>query len=242
MARTATATLAGRSLGCAQRVGDDRPQRPRATAAVRAAAEALIDLGRGARAARPRVETGAHIVVGEDVAGADDHVFPAEVSRRPSRRVDTQEIAYNLGRAPATGQFLYWTTSKEGALICNQHQFRRLTLRRPVDKERRMLLVGNERLREANYRLCRARRQGSRGRKHCGRAAPECRALSARRNKGAHAARKIASNPSGRKSDLEIEFAEIDPRAQELVDLPSIAGALEMRNSMVISRPRCTSN
>src|SRR3954452_7744433 len=73
MARTATATLAGRSLGCAQRVGDDRPQRPRATAAVRAAAEALIDLGRGARAARPRVETGAHIVVGEDVAGADDH-------------------------------------------------------------------------------------------------------------------------------------------------------------------------
>src|SRR4051794_13252511 len=195
MARTATATLAGRSLGCAQRVGDDRPQRPRATAAVWAAAEALIDLGRGARAARPRVETGAHIVVGEDVAGADDHVFPAEVSRRPSRRVDTREIAYNLGRAPATGQFLYWTTSKEGALICNQHQFRPLTLRRPVDKERRMLLVGNER-REANYRLCRARRQGSRGRQRAGEPRQNvalCRHVEIKEHT---LRRKIASNPS----------------------------------------------
>jgi hypothetical protein len=105
-----------------------------------------------------------------------------------------------------------------------------------------MLLVGNERLPEANYRLCRARRQGSRGRQRAGEPRQNvalCRHVEIKEHT---LRRKIASNPSGRKSDLEIEFVEIDPRAQELVDLPSIAGALEMRNSMVISRPRCTSN
>src|SRR4051794_9814740 len=76
VARRATALLAGSGLfGGAKRVRDDRAQRAGAASAIRAAAETLVDLRRGARAARPRIEAVAHIAIGEDVTGADDHCF-----------------------------------------------------------------------------------------------------------------------------------------------------------------------
>jgi hypothetical protein len=76
VARAETASLAFRRRG-AKRVGDDRAQCPRTAAAIRATAEALIDLGRCARKPWPRVEAGTYIILGENVTGADDHRFSA---------------------------------------------------------------------------------------------------------------------------------------------------------------------
>lgn len=44
-----------------------------ATATLRAAAKAAIDLGRSAGTVGARVETGTHLAIREDIAGADDH-------------------------------------------------------------------------------------------------------------------------------------------------------------------------
>lgn len=74
MARCAAAPLANQCLSYAlESVGNDGAEGPRTTAAFRAAAKALIDLSRGTRATRPRRQARAHVIVGQDIAGADDH-------------------------------------------------------------------------------------------------------------------------------------------------------------------------
>jgi hypothetical protein len=60
-----------RATGAEQGLVHDLADRTRATAALGAAAETAIDLTGGAR--RGRGHGGAHFVVGQDVAGADDH-------------------------------------------------------------------------------------------------------------------------------------------------------------------------
>src|ERR1700730_121378 len=60
--------------GAAERIVHDGADGARATPALRAAAEATIDLAGGAR--RGHVHGLAHLRVGQDVAGADDHCFP----------------------------------------------------------------------------------------------------------------------------------------------------------------------
>jgi hypothetical protein len=97
VARAETASLAFRSRG-AKRVGDDRAQCPRTAAAIRATAEALIDLGGCARKPRPRVEAGTYIILGENVTGADDHRFSAEVSRRLTSLLLRPRMATDLRR------------------------------------------------------------------------------------------------------------------------------------------------
>lgn len=63
---------AARRRGAGQGFIHDAPDRARATSALGAASEAIIDLAGRARdfAARQRR---AHVMIGEDVAGADDH-------------------------------------------------------------------------------------------------------------------------------------------------------------------------
>ena len=68
---SAAAARAGRR---AQRLIHDAPDGAHATAALGAAAEAAIDLARPAR--RGGGDRATDIVVGEDVAGADDHGKP----------------------------------------------------------------------------------------------------------------------------------------------------------------------
>ena len=68
--RAGAAGLLGRG---AQRLVHDGPDRPRAAAAIRAAAQAGIDLRGRARTAWARRKTGLDVPVGQDVAGADDH-------------------------------------------------------------------------------------------------------------------------------------------------------------------------
>ena len=60
-------------LRLVESLAQDRADGAGAASAFRAAAEAAIDLGRGAGTARPRLQARAHLSVGEDVARADDH-------------------------------------------------------------------------------------------------------------------------------------------------------------------------
>ena len=73
---------AAAGIGSRQRLVHDPPDGPRAAATLGAAAEATIDFAAGAR----RTVTGerrAHVLVGQHVAGADDHcgTVPADWSR-----------------------------------------------------------------------------------------------------------------------------------------------------------------
>jgi len=63
------------ALACAgpERFGHDSLQGARATAAFSAAAEAAVNLRRRARQLRSRTYGGADIVVGQHVAGTNDH-------------------------------------------------------------------------------------------------------------------------------------------------------------------------
>src|SRR4051794_20443590 len=74
--RRAAAARAGRRV-LGRRGGErfvhEAADRAGTMAAFGAAPQAAIDLRGRARAVRPRVEAAAHIRVGEDVAGADDH-------------------------------------------------------------------------------------------------------------------------------------------------------------------------
>lgn len=56
-----------------QRFVHDGSDRAGAATALRAAAEALVDLGRRAWAIRARLEARPHLVVREDVTMTDDH-------------------------------------------------------------------------------------------------------------------------------------------------------------------------
>src|SRR3954469_13896308 len=56
-----------------ERLVHEPADRAGAMAAFGAASQAAVDLRRGARAVRPRVEAAAHIRIGEKVAGTDDH-------------------------------------------------------------------------------------------------------------------------------------------------------------------------
>jgi hypothetical protein len=67
-------TRAARLLGSLESRVHDRADRPGTTPAIGAAAKAGINLGRSPRAAGTRAETGLHVAIGEDVAGANDHV------------------------------------------------------------------------------------------------------------------------------------------------------------------------
>src|SRR5262245_54270421 len=57
----------------AKRVLDDALDGARATATFGAAAKATVNLARGPRQIRSRLHGGADIIVGQHVAGADDH-------------------------------------------------------------------------------------------------------------------------------------------------------------------------
>ena len=56
-----------------ERIVHDGSNRTRAAPAIGGAAEAAIDLGRRARAVRPRREAGLHVTVRKDVARANNH-------------------------------------------------------------------------------------------------------------------------------------------------------------------------
>ncbi len=68
-------TAANRTASTEQGFVHDLADGARAATALGAAAETTIDLASGAR--RARVYGGAHFVVGQDVAGTDDHLNPA---------------------------------------------------------------------------------------------------------------------------------------------------------------------
>jgi hypothetical protein len=67
------AVLAARRVGGGERFIHDAPDRPRATPALGAATETMIDLAGRARHFRASGQGRAHIVIGKYVAGADDH-------------------------------------------------------------------------------------------------------------------------------------------------------------------------
>ena len=73
MGRAAATRVAGIRAGAAERIRHDGADGSRAAAAIRAAAEALVDLSRGARTIRAGAETRLHVTIGEQVAGANDH-------------------------------------------------------------------------------------------------------------------------------------------------------------------------
>jgi hypothetical protein len=73
MGRTAVATVARLRLGTSEGVGHDRPDRTRAAAAIRAAAQASIELGRSAGAVRAGTEARLDVTIGQQIAGANDH-------------------------------------------------------------------------------------------------------------------------------------------------------------------------
>ena len=64
--------LATRGIG-GQCLIHDAANSPRATAALGAAAEAMVDLASGARSGLAGRQRRAHVMVGNHIAGADDH-------------------------------------------------------------------------------------------------------------------------------------------------------------------------
>lgn len=64
-----------------KRLVHDAADGARATSALSAAAEAMVDLTGGPRGGVARAQRCAHVVVGEDVAGADDHLRGALLVR-----------------------------------------------------------------------------------------------------------------------------------------------------------------
>jgi len=71
--RSGTAAGLATGLGAAERFVHDTADSPGASPALGAAAKAAIDLPSGARGSRVAGKYRPHVVVGEHVAGADDH-------------------------------------------------------------------------------------------------------------------------------------------------------------------------
>src|SRR5215510_5895874 len=77
---SARAACAGGAAGSRDRLVHDPADGARATSALGAAAEAAINLTGGARRSR-RTQRCPHVVVGQHVAGTDDHGSPAFPAR-----------------------------------------------------------------------------------------------------------------------------------------------------------------
>ena len=92
-------------------LAQDRADGAGAAPAFRAAAETAIDLGRGAGAARTRLQARAYLSVGEDVARADNHAGDrnlsclSEMLARENRRSPKPSDHSRRSKPPETGRF-----------------------------------------------------------------------------------------------------------------------------------------